>query len=228
MNTMATKPLLVVLTGAGMSVESGLSTFRGTGGLWEGYLIDEVASIDGWRKNPQKVIGFYNIRRRQALSARPNDGHKSLFALEKKFEVKIITQNVDVLHEAAGSTQVLHLHGRLDQVFSELEPHNPIEWKVDQEDDAWKEDKGAMRPNVVWFGEEVPLMGLATHWVQCADYFMVIGTSLLVYPAANLLHALKPDTPAWYIDPNPEMYRVPRGFTCIQATASEGIRQIKL
>ncbi|MFZ9938922.1 MAG: SIR2 family NAD-dependent protein deacylase [Bacteroidia bacterium] len=224
---MTTKPLLVVLTGAGMSVESGLSTFRGSGGLWEGYKIDEVASIEGWRKNPQKVIEFYNIRRRHALSAQPNDGHTALFALEKQFDVQIITQNVDILHEAAGSTQVMHLHGRLDQIISEKEPEKTITWHVDQEHDAWKAEKGAMRPNVVWFGEEVPLMSTATLWVQRADYFLVVGTSLQVYPAANLIHALKPNTPAWYIDPNPDFHRIPSRFTCIQATASEGIRKLE-
>jgi len=224
---MSQKPLLLVLSGAGMSVESGLATFRGSGGLWEGYDIEEVASIAGWRRNPQKVIEFYNMRRRQALAAKPNAGHRAIQALENRFEVRIITQNVDVLHEAAGSTQVMHLHGRLDQVFSEMNPHKPIEWLVDLDADAWKVENGALRPNVVWVGEEVPLMELATVWVQSADYFVVVGTSLQVYPAANLIHALKPGTPAWYNDPNPELHRIPKNFTCIRATASEGIQQLR-
>jgi len=224
---MSQRPLLIVLSGAGMSVESGLSTFRGSGGLWEGYNIEEVASIAGWRKNPQKVIEFYNMRRRQALTAKPNAGHLALQALENRFEVRIITQNVDVLHEAAGSTTVLHLHGRLDQVFSELDPHNPIECLEDLDTDAWKAENRALRPNIVWFGEEVPMMQLATSWVQCADYFLVVGTSLQVYPAAHLIHELKPGTPAWYVDPNPELHRIPAGFSCIRATASEGIKQLK-
>lgn len=222
---MSGKPLLVVLTGAGISAESGLATFRGSGGLWEGFDVNEVASIDGWRQNPQKVIEFYNLRRRQALAARPNEGHIALAALESRFDVQVITQNVDVLHEEAGSTRVLHLHGRLDQIRSEAPPFTPVECRTDQPLDAWLPVNGRMRPHIVWFGEEVPLMQEAMAWVQRADFFLVVGTSLQVYPAAGLLQFRKPGTPSVYVDPDPDMSRLPVDFQVIRATASAGLKE---
>jgi NAD-dependent deacetylase len=200
---MTKKPRLVVLSGAGISAESGLKTFRNADGLWENHSIEEVASIDGWRKNPNLVLDFYNQRRAQAFKAQPNAGHKALKELERYFDVKIITQNVDDLHEKAGSSWVLHLHGQLSQVRSEKDDNLIYDYK-DQAiylgDTA--EDGYQLRPNIVWFGEVVPRIEEATEICYHADLFLVVGTSLNVYPAAGLIHAVPSDSPVYVVDPH--------------------------
>lgn len=199
---------IVVLTGAGMSADSGLQTFRDSDGLWEGYDVSKVATPQGWREDPETVLDFYNQRRKQAFEAEPNKGHKALAKLEEAFDVTIITQNVDSLHERAGSTDVLHLHGELSKVRSVNDPSlvkdiggDPIKLG----DKA--EDGGQLRPHVVWFGEMVPNMERATRIVPAADILIIIGTSLVVYPAAGLTDYSKSGIPKYIIDPaDPELY----------------------
>jgi len=194
---------LVVLTGAGISAESGIATFRDANGLWEGHDVMEVASPQGWRKNPALVLDFYNQRRKNAHEVQPNPGHTILAELEKHFRVTIITQNVDNLHERAGSTQVIHLHGSLFQSRSTLEENLVYDlesWEINLGD---KCERGSqLRPNIVWFGEMVPLMEKAVAVTLEADLFMVVGTSLVVYPAAGLVHYVPDETPIYVIDPN--------------------------
>lgn len=194
------KPRLVVLTGAGISAESGLRTFRDTDGLWEGYDVYEVASPQGWEKNPTLVQDFYNGRRQDVKAALPNAAHTGLAKLEEKYDVRIITQNIDDLHERGGSTRVLHLHG---QIFK-MRSVNNEELIYDIHDDIrmgdLAEDGGQLRPHIVWFGEAVPMIEQAAREVWEADVFVVIGTSLQVYPAASLLQYVKPDVPVYIID----------------------------
>lgn len=217
---------LVISTGAGMSAESGISTFRDAGGLWENYPVMDVCSADGFARNPALVHKFYSERRLQLIDARPNDGHRALVDLEKRFEVMIITQNVDDLHERAGSSNVLHLHGELmkvraiddDSKIYTLHPENC----VTTPDTVI--DGHHVRPHIVFFQEAVPNFEPATEIVRSADIFVIIGTSLVVYPAAALLHYVRKGVPVFYIDPNPA--QVPDGVTVIKATASEGIRQL--
>lgn len=198
---------IVVLTGAGISAASGLKTFRDSGGLWEGHSIDEVASIDGWYRNQQKVLDFYNKRREQAALAKPNEAHKAITKLEKKFQVTVITQNVDDLHEKAGNGNVIHLHGLLREARSEKDPDlitdigaKPIHIG------ELASDGSQLRPNIVWFGEPVPMIEVAAEIVMKADIFIVIGTSLAVYPAAGLIHYTRDLIPKYIIDPNiPEL-----------------------
>jgi NAD-dependent deacetylase len=196
------KPNIVVLTGAGISAESGIATFRDSGGLWEQYKIEDVATPDAWRRNPQLVTEFYNMRRAQAAAAQPNAAHLALVKLEEKYNVHIITQNVDDLHERAGSANVLHLHGELCKVRSTIDAklvYNVGSKAISIGD---KCDKGSqLRPDIVWFGEAVPAMDDAIALAQKADVFMVIGTSLQVYPAAGLLHFAAEDIPKYLIDP---------------------------
>ena len=195
---------LVVLTGAGMSAESGIKTFRDSGGLWEQYRVEEVASIEGWYRNPALVQRFYNERRRQLEGAQPNAGHTGLASLEENFDVQIITQNVDNLHERAGSTRVLHLHGQLTQARSSSDLNLVID--IGYRDIAPGEkasDGTPLRPNIVWFGEAVPAMTEAAETASHADIFAVIGTSLNVYPAAGLIHHVPISTPVFIIDPKP-------------------------
>lgn len=196
------KPIVVVLTGAGISAESGLATFRGAGGLWEGHDVMEVASIEGWHRNPALVLSFYNSRRSAAALAQPNAGHLALAAMERQFEVRIITQNVDDLHERAGSTQVLHLHGKLNELRSVKNPELITPYTRDVQLGDLASDGSQLRPNIVWFGEAVPMMNQAQLWVQQAAAFAVIGTSLQVYPAAGLLYEAKASIPKFLIDPN--------------------------
>lgn len=219
---------LVVLTGAGMSAESGISTFRDTGGLWEKYPVEEVATPEGWAKNPTLVLDFYNQRRKQLLEVEPNEGHKGLVELEKHFEVNIVTQNVDNLHERAGSSKVLHLHGELMKVRStgpdaevfELSP-SQIEIKLGS-----LCPKGyQLRPHIVWFGEAVPEISNAAHIVSQADILLIIGTSMQVYPAAGLINYAKAHTPIYLIDPNE--VAVGSSVHIIQKGASEGVRELK-
>jgi NAD-dependent deacetylase len=196
------KPNIVVLTGAGISAESGIATFRDSGGLWEQYKIEDVATPDAWRRNPQLVTEFYNMRRAQAAAAQPNAAHLALVKLEEKYNVHIITQNVDDLHERAGSANVLHLHGELCKVRSTVDAK--LVYNVGSKAIAIgdKCDKGSqLRPDIVWFGEAVPAMDEAIVLAQKADVFMVIGTSLQVYPAAGLLHFAAEDIPKYLIDP---------------------------
>lgn len=221
------KPHLVVLTGAGISAESGLGTFRGAGGLWEGYDIMEVASIEGWHQNPQKVLEFYNFRRAAALKAQPNAGHQTLAELEALFEVSIITQNVDTLHERAGSSRVIHLHGRLDQVRSSVNPNDISDWPGDL---LWGDvcaQGSQLRPHIVWFGEAVPEYDHARGIVQSADVFAVIGTSLQVYPAAGLVYEAGGATPKYLIDPEPVPVAGLQALTTIRATASAGVPEMR-
>jgi NAD-dependent deacetylase len=193
---------IVVLTGAGISAESGLATFRGADGLWEGYDIADVASIQGWQRDPKKVLDFYNLRRKQAAEAEPNLAHRALADLEKYFDVQIITQNVDDLHERGGSSNVMHLHGELNKACSSSDKKivvnigsKPIELG-----DLAK-DGSQLRPYVVWFGEMVPMIEPASHKVAEADILIVIGTSLAVYPAAGLVNNASHNIPKYLIDP---------------------------
>ncbi|HRI26713.1 MAG TPA: Sir2 family NAD-dependent protein deacetylase [Chitinophagales bacterium] len=215
---------IVVLSGAGISAESGLSTFRGSGGMWEEYKIEEVASIDGWHLNPALVLEFYNKRRERAAAAQPNDGHKALAQLEAKYQVTIITQNVDDLHERAGSTNVLHLHGKLREARSSRYPDYVIDIgnKPIKMGDLCP-NGAQLRPNIVWFGEMVPNMASATQIVPTADVFIVVGTSLLVYPAANLIYYAPKSIPKYLIDPNlPQTNPIPN-LTTIPQTATQAL-----
>ena len=207
---------IVVLTGAGMSAESGISTFRDSGGLWDKYPVEDVATPEGYRRNPQLVTDFYNARRAQLLTVEPNEGHRLVAALEKKYEVTVVTQNVDNLHERAGSTRVIHLHGELTKVTSEYE--------VCIGDCA--ADGSQLRPYIVWFGEEVPNIEVAAQQVMQADILVIIGTSLNVYPAAGLVNYAKKETEIYLIDP--AEVNVPYGLTVhiIRKGASEGMREL--
>jgi len=215
---------IVVLTGAGMSAESGLKTFRDSGGLWEEYDVTVVASIDGWRQDPELVLKFYNERRKQLENAQPNAAHKALAKLEEKYEVQIITQNVDNLHERAGSKHVLHLHGLLTQARSSIDVNlvYDIGYKEIHIGDLC--EKGSqLRPNIVWFGEAVPLITTAAEICSDADIFVVIGTSLVVYPAAGLIDEVPRDATVIVIDPvKPQLYRSFKEIYFIEETASNG------
>lgn len=221
------KPLLVVSTGAGMSAESGISTFRDSGGLWENYPVMQVASADGFRADPALIHRFYNARRHELLNARPNAAHKALVDLEKDYDVAVITQNVDDLHERAGSNRVLHLHGELMKMRSVYDP-DYIEPIDPGHPDTSVETRGRngdpMRPHIVFFQEPVPNMEAAARLAARADIFVVIGTSLVVYPAAGLIHYVRPGVPIYYIDPHPADVSGIPGVTVIKATATEGMR----
>ncbi len=194
---------IVVLTGAGISSESGCNTFRDNNGLWRKYRVEEVASPEAWQRDPQLVLEFYNERRKKLFEVEPNEGHKALVKLEEKYDVEIITQNVDDLHERAGSSNVLHLHGELKKARSTGDPNLIYEldhWELKLGD---KCEKGyQLRPHIVWFGEPVPMIEKAIETASRADIFMVIGTSMVVYPAASLIQYVKPEIPKYYIDPN--------------------------
>ena len=195
-------PLLVVLTGAGISAESGLKTFRDSDGLWEGNRIEDVATPGAWRRDPERVLRFYNERRSALAAAEPNAGHRALADLEKTFQVTVITQNVDDLHERAGSSKVLHLHGELLMARSTIDPSYVVHWGArDITTSDLCPKGGQLRPHIVWFGESVPLMEEAQEWARQADAFAVIGTSLAVYPAAGLVDEVRPDVPLWVVDP---------------------------
>jgi len=216
---------LVVLTGAGISAESGISTFRDSGGLWEGHDVMEVASPGGWRKNPTLVLDFYNQRRKQAMSVHPNEAHYELARLEQFFDVTIITQNVDNLHERAGSSNILHLHGELFKSQSTLDPRLVYEmagWEINIGD---KCEKGSqLRPFIVWFGESVPMMEAAIKATLEATIFAVIGTSLVVYPAAGLIEYSPKNAPKYIIDVKiPEISNFAR-LHKIEAPASKGTK----
>lgn len=220
------KKKLVISTGAGISAESGISTFRDAGGLWENYPVMDVCSAEGFARNPALVHKFYSERRAQLLTCSPNNGHRALVELEKRFEVMIITQNVDNLHERAGSSNVLHLHGELMKVRAIDDDSKVFTLRPDRCVTTPETiiDGHHVRPHIVFFQEAVPNFEPATEIVRSADILAIIGTSLVVYPAAALLHYVRTGTPIYYIDPNPA--EVPPGVTVIRATASEGIRQL--
>ncbi|KAB7531006.1 NAD-dependent deacylase [Flagellimonas olearia] len=218
------KKKIVVLTGAGMSAESGLKTFRDSNGLWEGHDVMEVASPQGFAKNPELVLDFYNQRRRQLLEVSPNAGHHALVNLEKHFEVSIVTQNVDNLHEQAGSSHVVHLHGELFKVRSTRDETHVLEWKKDLVLGDVDANGHQLRPHIVWFGEMVPMMETAAQITQLADILIIIGTSMQVYPAASLANYVAGQTPIFFIDPKPSVRPSDFGnLTIISQTAVEGV-----
>ncbi len=218
---------IVVLTGAGISAESGIPTFRDAGGLWEGYRVEDVASPEGWRKDRELVLDFYNQRRKGIRNSQPNPGHIALAELEKKYEVVVITQNIDDLHERGGSTNVMHLHGEIFKARSTVDESLIYDLG---EKDIQVGDKCArgsqLRPHIVWFGEAVPMIEQAVLEVMEADIVMIIGTSMVVYPAAGLVQYAKKDIPIYFIDPN-----IPNGLNyknlaAIPKKASEGVPEI--
>jgi len=217
---------LVVLTGAGISAESGLKTFRDSDGLWEGYNIEDVATPRAWRKNPQLVLDFYNVRRKNVADASPNAAHIGLAELEKDFDVHIITQNIDDLHERAGSTKVLHLHGDIFRMSSEKTRELVREIRGDIMLGDCAEDGGQYRPNIVWFEEPVPLIEEAIPIVHSADIFAVVGTSLVVYPAAGLVNYAKWEVPKYIIDKRIPYTSSVYNVTTIEKPATEGVTEL--
>lgn len=218
---------LVVLTGAGMSAESGIKTFRDADGLWEGHDIYEVASPEGFAANPTLVLDFYNQRRQQLLTVTPNLGHKNLVSLEENFEVHIVTQNVDDLHERAGSSNVVHLHGELLKARSSEDINDIFEWKKDIFLGDLTKDGTQIRPHIVWFGEDVPMIETAIEIVEKADILVIIGTSMQVYPAAGLVNYIQPNTPIYFIDPKPSVNKNAfNNLTIIEDTASNGTKKL--
>jgi NAD-dependent protein deacetylases, SIR2 family len=223
---------LVILSGAGMSAESGISTFRDTGGLWEKYPVEQVATPEGFRRNPALVLEFYNQRRKQLLDVKPNHGHELVAELEKQFDVTVITQNVDNLHERAGSTEVIHLHGELTKVCSSYNPDDiryikelePEEYEIKIGDLAG--DGSQLRPYIVWFGEAVPKIEKAAEYVQQADIFLIIGTSMNVYPAAGLLDYVPKSAKVYLIDPNDVNVHASRSIEVIRKGASAGMEEL--
>jgi len=215
---------IVVLTGAGISAESGIKTFRDADGLWEGHDIMEVASPQGFKANPALVLDFYNQRRRQLLKVKPNTAHKKLVTLEKKFEVQIVTQNVDDLHERAGSKKVIHLHGELLKSRNIINSEKIYTCKTDIKiGDKCKTDY-QLRPHIVWFGEAVPMLNKAIEIVAECDILVIIGTSMQVYPAASLVDYIKPNTPIYFIDPKPAISENRfNNLTIISETATKGM-----
>ena len=227
------KKNLVILSGAGMSAESGISTFRDAGGLWDKYPVMQVASAEGYVRDPELVINFYNERRKQLLDVEPNAGHIGLAELEKDFNVTVVTQNVDNLHERAGSTRIIHLHGELTKVCSSRDPYNPRyvkelkpeEYEVKMGDKAG--DGSQLSPFIVWFGEAVPEIETAVDYVEKADIFVIIGTSMNVYPAAGLLNYVPRTAEVYLIDPKPVDTHSMRQIHIIQKGASEGVKELK-
>jgi len=223
---------VVVLTGAGMSAESGISTFRDNGGLWDQYNVEDVATPEGWYRNPRLVTDFYNERRRQLQKAVPCRGHELVAELEKEYDVTVVTQNVDDLHERAGSSHVIHLHGELMKVTSSLEPNNPRYIQTlppDQLDVKMGQlaaDGSQLRPFIVWFGEAVPAIETAIDYCQKADLFIVIGTSLNVYPAAGLTQYVPSGAPIYLIDPKPVPWNSSHSFHHIMKGASAGMQEL--
>ncbi|WQX82193.1 NAD-dependent deacylase [Helicobacter pylori] len=217
---------LVILSGAGISAESGIKTFRDADGLWEGHDIMEVASPYGWKKNPQKVLDFYNQRRRQLFEVYPNKAHKALAELEKHYQVNIITQNVDDLHERAGSSRILHLHGELLSVRSEKDPNLVYRWEKDLNLGDLAQNDSQLRPDIVWFGEAVPLLKEAISLVKQAHLLIIIGTSLQVYPAASLYTHASKDALIYYIDPKAKNARLPQNTQCINKSAVHAMQDL--
>lgn len=220
------KPHIVVLTGAGVSAESGLKTFRDSDGLWEGHAIEDVATPRAWRRNPQMVLDFYNMRRRDVLKAEPNAAHRALAALEAHFDVTIVTQNVDDLHERAGSTRVVHLHGEILKMRSEHDETTVYEIREDILLGQQAEDGSQLRPHIVWFEEAVPLIPHAASLMQNADVFILVGSSLQVYPAAGLIDFVPAHAPKYVVDKRiPEVGRY-QNLVRIEKPATEGMREV--
>lgn len=230
MRTKASK--IVFLTGAGMSVESGFKTFRGSDGLWENYPVEQIATHEGWENDPTLVTNFYNMLRRKLWDALPNEGHRLIQSLEKDYQVTVVTQNVDDLHERAGSSHVIHLHGELSKVCSSRDPYNAnfIEELTPENSQVTPgtlaKDGSLLRPFIVFFGESVPMIEPAAREVASADIFVIIGTSLNVYPAAGLLQYCKPDIPIYLIDPNPVNAGGYRHVEQLQLGASAGMKAL--
>ncbi|AXY73156.1 NAD-dependent deacylase [Paraflavitalea soli] len=220
------KKKLVVLTGAGISAESGLKTFRDSDGLWEGYEVTEVATPRAWKKNPQLVLDFYNLRRGNVLEAQPNAAHFGLAALEEYYDVQIITQNIDDLHERGGSSNVLHLHGEIFKMRSEMDESLVYDIRGDIKMGDTAEDGAQLRPNIVWFEEPVPLIEEAARMVRQADLFAVIGTSLVVYPAAGLLNYAPWNIPKYIIDKKIPYTSSVGPLTIIEKPATEGVQEL--
>ena len=223
------KKKINILTGAGISAESGLKTFRDAGGLWEGHDVMEVASFDGWRRNRSLVLDFYNQRRAQLKEVEPNAAHLALVELEEKFDVQIITQNVDDLHERAGSSKVIHLHGELTKVRSLGNENLVYDWRKDLVEGDLCEEGHQLRPHIVWFGEMVPMLEVAASKVLQSDIVMVVGTSMQVYPAAGLVGYAPPRTPIIYVDPRPSLnYEMSRAenLVTIPEVATTGVRKV--
>lgn len=224
---------VVILSGAGMSAESGISTFRDAGGLWDKYPVEQVATPEGYQRDPELVIGFYNERRKQLLDVQPNRGHVLLAELEKEFNVTVVTQNIDNLHERAGSHRIIHLHGELTKVCSSNQPYNPDyikeltpdRYEVNIGDCA--EDGSQLRPFIVWFGEAVPQIEVAIEYVEKADIFVIIGTSMNVYPAAGLLNYVPRGALVYLIDPKEVEVHTSRSIHIIRKGASEGVEELQ-
>lgn len=218
------KKKIVVFSGAGMSAESGIKTFRDSGGLWEQYKIEDVATFDAWLKNPALVLDFYNQRRKQVMEAKPNRAHLLVAELQKLHDVQVITQNIDDLHERAGSKKVLHLHGEIMKSRSTSNQHliYPMNgWEIKIGDTC--AEGSQLRPHIVWFGEAVPEMERAVELTEEADVFVTVGTSLNVYPAANLIHVVQNHVPKYLIDPNEFNLDYIKNLNVIKATAVEGM-----
>ena len=217
---------IAVITGAGVSAESGISTFRDAGGLWEGHDVMEVASPEGWAKDRALVLDFYNQRRAQLFKVQPNDAHKALAKLEEKHEVVVITQNVDDLHERGGSTRVVHLHGELRKVRSTLDESLIYDWDKDVKLGDKCEKGAQLRPHIVWFGEQVPMITVASEEVSTADIVIIVGTSMQVYPAAGLVHYARANAQIYYIDPRPTINHeldLRQNLVVIAENASRGV-----
>ena len=215
-----------------MSVESGFKTFRGSDGLWENYPVEQVASHEGWNADPELVTGFYNMLRKKLYGAQPNEGHRLIQSLERMYDVTVITQNVDNLHERAGSSKVIHLHGELTKVCSSRDPYDPRYIQTLMADNCevkpgtLADDGSLLRPFIVFFGEAVPMIEPAAKEAAAADIFIIIGTSLNVYPAAGLVQYVRPSAPIYLIDPKPVMAGGGRRFMHIMKGASEGMREL--
>ncbi len=223
---------IVFLTGAGMSVESGFKTFRGNDGLWENFPVEQVATHEGWERDPELVTNFYNGLRKKLYAAQPNEGHKLIAQLEKEYNVVVVTQNVDNLHEKAGSSKVIHLHGELTKVCSSRDPYNEKYVQELSEDNAEVPvgakagDGSLLRPFIVFFGESVPMIEPAIKECMDADMLVVIGTSLNVYPAAGLLHYAPADVPIYLIDPSDDVKNITDRVKHIKKGASEGVKEL--
>lgn len=219
------KENIVVLTGAGISAESGLKTFRDANGLWEGHNVMEVATPEGWEKDMKLVLNFYNARRKQLLEVEPNVAHKNLVHLEDKYNVNIVTQNVDDLHERAGSTNVVHLHGELLKVRSSFDEDLILDWKTDLIVGDMCEHNHQLRPHIVWFGEAVPLLDYAAKLVSEANYIIIVGTSMQVYPAAGLIDYAKAHTQIFFIDPQP-VIQAQKNLQVFSEKATTGVQKV--
>ena len=218
---------IVILTGAGISAESGLKTFRGSGGLWEGHAVTDVATPEAFDRDPEMVLRFYNERRRQAFAVEPNEGHKALVRLEEHFDVTVITQNVDDLHERAGSSRIIHLHGELRKKRSAYNPSLIEDWVDDILPGDLAPDGGQWRPHIVWFGESVPMMYPAAEAAESADALIIVGTSLQVYPAAGLVDFTPAHAPIYLVDPNiPEHFKAHHRLECYEEPATTGVPKV--